>query len=178
MLMSWKTEPADGEETWEDIERELGALRERLRHSWTWYQRRREALIGRPDARVDLRRLETLWQRALAGFLAEIEALNRRIDAHNRALTSQGDPWPRLDLTSELSRLGIGESEPGAVGERLETPSPVPPISEESPAEVALHRIITLREKIPHTPRWEQARKRALWRYLARVQSHRREDPS
>ncbi len=165
-------------ESWEQIEQQLEALREGLRHSWRWYRDRYAALADRRDAQVDRRRLITLWQRARSRFLAEVEALNRRIDAHNREEPIRSRHWPRIAPDQEMRKLGIPDAPPD-VPSRDEPSGPPesPPSGQpEPPITSMLHQIITLREKIPHTPRWEQARKRALWRYLARIQAKQREE--
>ncbi len=159
-------------QTLEDIRRQVAEAGQRLLHSWRWYRDRRAALAGRRDARVDLRRLDTLWQRALGRYLEDIEALNRCIEAHNRRTPSGQEEWPRLDPQVELRRLGIedvsivGEGQPNEERPALRS-APRPP---DSPLAATIHQIVTLREKIPHTPHWERARKRTLWRYLSRWQ--------
>ncbi|MCD6291507.1 MAG: hypothetical protein J7M34_13470 [Anaerolineae bacterium] len=155
-----------------DIEREWNAARERVLHSWRWYRSRRAALEEREDAKVDLRRLETLWQRARDRFLAEVDALNQRIEMHNQGV-SPGRRWPRLDAEAALRQMEADTSAPGEeiAQDTREIAPPSPTSKPITPAEVVLHQIIAIREKIPHTPRWESARKRALWRYIARLQA-------
>ena len=160
-----------------DLARRLAEACQHARHSWRWVHDRQVALAGRADAQVDRRRLDVAWERARARFVAEIDLLNQEIDAHNADIAPGGELWPRLDAQAELQMLGITELESAV-------PTPTPPdhdappslspslslSSAEPSARAAFHQLVTIREKIPHTPRWEDARKRALWRYLSRLQ--------
>ena len=158
-----------------ELDRRLAEMYARVLHSWRWISARRAALADRPDAQVDRRRLDLAWQRVRERFAADLDALNRQAAAYGLATLAQR-PLP-LRIEEELRALAIVEAT--APPDDVKAPpfdidstaplsaeAPVPP---ETPARAALHQIITLREKIPHTPRWERARKRALWRYLSRL---------
>ncbi|GAB4556546.1 MAG: hypothetical protein Kow0047_00110 [Anaerolineae bacterium] len=155
----------------DDIEARLEALRQRLLHSWRWYHLRRTAIEGRREARADLRRLETLWARARDRFLADLEAINREL-----ASRPDAGHIPPLDPERELRALlsqGASRDERAPTPHEPERSRPAQEPSAETQNDV-VHQIIVLREKIPHTPRWEQARKRALWRYIRRWQDSQR----
>ncbi len=175
--------PAGDEDPTAKLDRQLAEIRARVLHSWRWISARRAALADRPDAQVDRRRLDLAWQRVRARFAADLDALNRQAAAYGLAAIAQR-PLP-LRLEEELRALMIVEATapPDDVQATrsdatptasfpAEAPLPAP----ETPARAALHQIITLREKIPHTPRWERARKRALWRYLSRLSSPSHKD--
>lgn len=168
-LVAWAT--AGDEDPGAELDRQLAEMRARVLHSWRWISARRAALVSRPDAQVDRRRLDLIWQRVRARFADDLNDLNHQAAAHGLAAIAH-QPLP-LRLEAELRALSIvdatapiGDADPTA-STSTEAPLPAP----EMPIRAALHQIITLREKIPHTPRWERARKRALWRYLSRLSS-------
>lgn len=165
------TQTTDDEGPGAELDRRLAEMRARVLHSWRWISARRAALAGRPDAQVDRRRLDLAWQRVRARFADDLNDLNHQAAARGLAAIAR-QPLP-LHLEAELRALSIieatapiGDADPTA-STSAEAPLPAPEI----PVRAALHQIITLREKIPHTPRWERARRRALWRYLSRLSS-------
>ena len=82
----------------------------------------------------------------------------------------------RSPLVAEemLASLGIRDDEPPAEGSTAAEPAPAGQETERSRLQEALYRLIQGREKMPLSPGWHNARRKAIFRYVDRLREMRK----
>jgi DnaJ family protein C protein 28 len=89
------------------IRSRLDQARAALARSWEWYQSRLQDLDGQAGqwAAAEQKRASNTWQRKIAGFVREAEALNKEIAEMNLKVPSPRFQRSMLDAAREIRYL-------------------------------------------------------------------------
>ena len=143
---------------------------DRVRQAWERFQQRMQAARQQPGRRGEAEEAaQASWCDARQRFAAAVADINERIRLFNLKVPLVDKQRSPLVAEEMLASLGIRDDGPPAEGSTAAEPAPTGQETERGRLQEALYRLIQGREKMPLSPGWHNARRKAIFRYVDRL---------
>ena len=144
---------------------------DRVRQAWERFQQRMQAALQQTGDRRGqaAEAAQASWRDARQRFAAAVADLNERIRLFNLKTPLVDKQRSPLVAEEMLASLGIRDDGPPAEGSPAAEPTSAGQETERGRLQDALSRLIQGREKMPLSPGWHNARRKAIFRYVDRL---------